>query len=67
VRLDLNDVHARRAVELGCKLTISTDAHSPDMLRNMIYGITVARRAWVTPESVVNTWPLAKVLKWANN
>jgi DNA polymerase (family 10) len=65
VRLDLNDVHARRAVELGCKLTISTDAHTPDMLRNMIYGITVARRAWVTPESVVNCWPLAKVLKWA--
>jgi DNA polymerase (family 10) len=64
VRLDLNDVHARRAVELGCKLSISTDAHSPDMLRNMIYGVTVARRAWVTPESVINSWPLAKLLRF---
>jgi DNA polymerase (family 10) len=64
-RLDLNDVHARRAAELGCRISISTDAHHPDGLRNMIYGVTVARRAWLTPESVINTWPLAKLLKWA--
>ncbi|MCL6512439.1 MAG: DNA polymerase/3'-5' exonuclease PolX [Anaerolineae bacterium] len=65
LRLDLNDVLARRAVELGCKLSISTDAHSPGMLNNMILGVMVARRAWVTPASVINTWPLAKLLKWA--
>ncbi len=64
-RLDLNDVLARRACELGCKLTISTDAHSPAMLANMKFGITLARRAWITPESVINTWPLSKLLKWA--
>ncbi len=64
-RLDLNDVHARRAFELGCRISISTDAHNPDMLNNMVLGITVARRAWITPESVINTWPLAKLLKWA--
>lgn len=63
-RLDLNDVHARRAAELGCRLSISTDAHNPAMLRNMQLGITVARRAWITPDSVINTWPLAKLLKW---
>ena len=65
LRLDLNDVLARRAVELGCKLSISTDAHAPGMLDNMILGVMVARRAWVTPASVINTWPLAKLLKWA--
>jgi DNA polymerase (family 10) len=65
VRLDLNDVHARRAADVGCRISISTDAHHPDGLRNMIYGVTVARRAWLTPESVINTWPLAKLLKWA--
>lgn len=64
-RLDLNDVLARRAVELGCKLSISTDAHAPDGLRNMIYGVTVARRAWMTPDSVINAWPLSRLLKWA--
>lgn len=64
-RLDLSDVHARRAAELGCRISISTDAHHPDGLMNMHYGVTVARRAWLTPESVINTWPLAKLLKWA--
>jgi DNA polymerase (family 10) len=64
-RLDLNDTHARRAAELGCMLTISTDAHSPAMLRNMEFGLLTARRAWITPERVVNTWPLEKVLDWA--
>ncbi len=65
-RLDLNDVLAQRAVTLGCKLSISTDAHSPDGLHNMILGVTVARRAWVTPGSVINTWPLTKLLRWAD-
>ena len=64
-RLDLNDVLARRASELGCRISISTDAHNPAMLRNMLYGITIARRAWITPASVINTLPLAKLLKWA--
>jgi DNA polymerase (family 10) len=63
-RLDLNDVLARRAIELGCKLTISTDAHSPQMLNHMNYGVTVARRAWATPASVLNALPLSKLLKW---
>ena len=66
-RLDLSDVHARRALELGCKITISTDAHTPVSLPNMRLGVGVARRAWVTAEHVVNTWPLAKVLKWAKD
>jgi DNA polymerase (family 10) len=65
VRLDLNDVLARRAVELGCRLSISTDAHSPDGLRNMAFGVTVARRAWVTPASVINCLPLTKLTQWS--
>ncbi|MCL5998504.1 MAG: PHP domain-containing protein, partial [Chloroflexi bacterium] len=64
MRLDLNDVHARRAVALGCHLSISTDAHSPAGLNQMLYGVNVARRAWVTPEVVINTWPLRKLLEW---
>ena len=63
-RLDLSDVNARRAAELGCVLSISTDAHTPAMLGNMRYGIGIARRAWIHPEQVINTWPLDKLLKW---
>jgi len=64
-RLDLDETHARRAVELGCHLSISTDAHHPDGLNQIIYGLSVARRAWVTPDVVINTWPLDKLLAWA--
>jgi len=64
-RLDLSDVNARRAATLGCVLSISTDAHTPAMLGNMIYGIGIARRAWIHPEQVINTWPLDKLMKWA--
>ncbi|HEY3291272.1 MAG TPA: DNA polymerase/3'-5' exonuclease PolX [Anaerolineae bacterium] len=64
-RLDLNETHAHRAVELGCHLSISTDAHHPNGLNQIVYGLSIARRAWVTPEVVINTWPLDKLLGWA--
>lgn len=63
-RLDLDGVHARRAVELGVRLTISTDAHRPEELANMRYGVWAARRGWVTAADVVNAWPLERVLQW---
>lgn len=54
-RLDLNDVYARRAMELGCKIAINSDAHHIADLDLMAYGIAVARRAWVDPKLVINT------------
>lgn len=61
-RLDLNDVHARAAIAAGCKLSINTDAHSPDEFAQMIHGIDVARRAWATKGDVINcmTWEALK-------
>jgi len=61
-RLDLNDVHARRAVDLGCKIAISTDAHRPTDMDYLVYGVGVARRAWLTPEDVINTRSLEGML-----
>ena len=63
-RLDLNDVHARRAMGLGVKLAINCDAHSPGELDLLPYGVATARRAWATPEDVVNTWPIDRVLAY---
>ena len=54
-RLDLNDAHARLARERGARLVISTDAHSAMALGNQRWGVAVARRAWATPEDVLNT------------
>ena len=61
-RLDLNDVYARRAVELGCRIAINTDAHSPGDMDLMPYGVAVARRAWLTSADVINTRPVDEML-----
>jgi DNA polymerase (family 10) len=64
-RLDLSDVHARRAVELGVKLSIGSDSHAAAGVGALDYGIATARRGWVTAADVINTWPLEKLLTWA--
>lgn len=61
-RLDLNDVHAYRAKELGVMLAIGTDAHSVAQLDYMKFGVSVARRAWCEPSDVVNTLSLNQLL-----
>lgn len=61
-RLDLNDVYARRAVELGCKLAINSDAHETAGFEVMEYGVATARRAWLTAADVINTRPLDEML-----
>ena len=65
-RLDLNDVACAAAKKLGIPLVIDTDAHSPDQLSYIRYGILQARRGGLTKEDVANTrtWPqLKKLLK----
>lgn len=66
-RLDLNDVYARRAIELGIPLTINTDAHAPGTLEEARFGVAVARRAWAEPEHVINTWPFEKLNAWLSS
>jgi DNA polymerase (family 10) len=54
-RLDLNPTMLRQAKARGARFTISTDAHHPKHLLNMRYGVTMARRAWLGPEDILNT------------
>ncbi len=54
-RLDLDDVHCKMAKDRGLKVAISTDAHGPEELRFMRYGVHQARRGWLEPEDVLNT------------
>ncbi|MBC7807150.1 MAG: PHP domain-containing protein, partial [Akkermansiaceae bacterium] len=60
-RLDLRDEYARKAKDAGVLLSINADAHSTGGLGLISWGITVARRAWLSPNDVVNTFPLAKL------
>jgi DNA polymerase (family X) len=54
-RRDLNEHHARLAVEAGATIVLNTDAHGVDTLDNMAYAVATARRAWLTPRDVANT------------
>lgn len=61
-RLDLCDRHVKLARDKGMKIVISTDAHHPEHLKFMRYGVTTARRGWMEKKYVVNTYPPDKLL-----
>ena len=54
-RLDLDDLHARRARDRGVRLIIASDAHSPAALGGLRWGVGVARRAGLEAADVLNT------------
>ena len=66
-RLDLDDMPARRARELGVLLSINTDAHAEEDYDLLHYGVAIARRAGVTKNDVINCWSTDKLLKWLKN
>jgi DNA polymerase (family 10) len=62
-RLDLNNTDARQAKEAGIKLALGTDSHSAQQLQGMRFGVSVARRAWLSAKDIINTLPVEKLLK----
>ncbi len=63
-RLDLDDVHCRKAKEMGVRVGIGTDAHHLDQMWMMSLGVAVARRGWLEAKDVLNTLSLKEMLKW---
>jgi len=61
-RLDLCDRHVKLARDKGMKLIISTDAHHPEHLKFMRYGVMTARRGWMEKSRILNTYPPEKLL-----
>ncbi len=62
VRLDLNDNNIRKAKEMGAKMIINTDAHQPEQMRFMEYGVSQARRGWAEKKDIINTQSVEKIL-----
>ena len=62
-RLDLNAGNLRAATKLGLKIAINTDAHRISELDNMQFGVFQARRGWLIPEDVINTYHLKELMK----
>jgi DNA polymerase (family 10) len=62
-RLDLSGEHVHEALRAGVRVVCSTDAHSPQGLDNMTLSVATARRGWATAADVLNTQPLATLLR----
>ena len=60
-RLDLPSDHIRAARDAGVVFAIDSDAHSVADQGNMPYGVGTAQRGWLTPDDVINTWPLGRL------
>lgn len=66
-RLDLNEINARKAKEKGIKLVINTDAHNVNMMKDIKYGVYIARRAWLNKDDIVNTLELRELFNILKN
>lgn len=64
LRLDINDVQAKRAKELGIPIVISTDTHIVNQFDYMQYGVSIGRRGWLEKKDVLNTMNTENLLKW---
>jgi DNA polymerase (family 10) len=54
-RLDLAPVHIRAARSRGIRFVVSADAHSTSGIRNLRWGVDMARRGWLRTADVLNT------------
>ncbi len=62
-RLDLNDENILKAREYRLKFSIGTDSHRLPHLSFMRYGVSMAKRGWLTKDDIINTLPCDKLLK----
>jgi DNA polymerase (family 10) len=62
-RLDLSAVHVREALAAGVDLVLNSDAHSTGGLASLELALATARKGAATTDRVVNTRPLAALLR----
>jgi len=60
-RLDLDWRWWHLAKEKGVKCVINPDAHSTAGLQDLVFGVGIARKGWLTKDDVVNTMPLSRI------
>jgi len=66
-RLDLDWRWHRRALELGCMLSMNPVAHSTDEIDLTHWGVEMARKGGVPADRVLNCLPLATFRKFVQN
>jgi DNA polymerase (family 10) len=63
-RLDLDWRLGQYARSKGCKIAICPDAHATENMLDIMFGIGIARKGWLTKEDVINAWDLERLIKW---
>ena len=63
-RQDLDHTLARKARDAGCLFALDSDAHSTGELVYAETALAHAILAGIDRDSVVNTWPLSRLLDW---
>jgi histidinol phosphatase-like PHP family hydrolase len=66
-RQDLDYTLAKSALDAGCLFALDSDAHSGEQLIYAEYAIAHARLAGIPAARIINTWPVTKLLDWANS
>ncbi|HLQ66401.1 MAG TPA: DNA polymerase/3'-5' exonuclease PolX [Candidatus Limnocylindrales bacterium] len=61
-RLELDWREVRAAKAQGLLFAVNPDAHHVNGYMDLRYGIGVARKGWLTPDDVINTFPVEKAL-----
>lgn len=62
MRLDLDWRLVKYAKEKGVMIAINPDAHNIEGLKDVFYGVGIARKGWLERKDVLNTRPLKAVL-----
>ena len=57
-RLDLDWRYCKLARQMGIMISINPDAHDAEGLDDIIYGVTTARRGWLSKTDILNALPL---------
>ena len=59
-----DDEKVRQAVAMGVPIAINSDSHSTTMLDQSWFGISIARRAGLSSDQVINTWSPNHLQLW---
>lgn len=62
-----DDVKVRMAIAMGVPIALNSDSHSTAMLDQSRFGISIARRAGLSSDQVINTWSPNHLQLWLNN
>jgi len=65
-RLDLNDACVKEGISRGIKFSIGTDSHATGQLKQIEFGISVARRGWAEKKDIINTLNLDELKRFLN-